>query len=239
MKTVTLLLSSAMLLSLLACNNEPAKQEEAKSDTTVATKPPEPAPFQPFKVIMIQHKVKDYSKWLTVYKADDSARMANGINQFVIGRDLADSNMVYVTDIISDVAKAKAFGSSAGLKAAMQKGGVISTPKVSFAELIRLDSSTIPQKERIMVAHHVKDFDAWLKVYDAEGKAARASNGMVDRAMARGVDDPNMVYLVFAITDMEKAKARGNSPEMKKIMEEAGVDSKPTITMYRIADVVK
>ena len=87
-----------------------------------------------------------------------------------------------------------------------------------------------------MITHKVKDFDAWLKVYDGEGMATRAAEGMVDRVIARGVDDPNMVHIVFAITDMTKAKAAITSEAKKKIMMSAGVDGPPTIEFYNMAD---
>ncbi len=84
-----------------------------------------------------------------------------------------------------------------------------------------------------MVTHKVKDFDAWLKVYDGEGKATRASQGMVDRVLARGIDDPNIVHIVFAVTDMAKAKAAISSEAKKKLMTSAGVEGPPTIEFYK------
>ena len=84
-----------------------------------------------------------------------------------------------------------------------------------------------------MVTHHVKDFASWLKAYDAEGPAARAANGMLDRALAQNADDPNTVTLLFAITDMAKVKAGIASPELKKVMTDAGADGPPTITFFK------
>jgi hypothetical protein len=86
-----------------------------------------------------------------------------------------------------------------------------------------------------MIKHKVKDFDAWLKVFDNEGMDARKSFGIIDRGLARGVDDPNMVYIVFAVENWEKANARFNSEELKKLMTEAGVEGSPTIIRYNIA----
>ena len=130
--------------------------------------------------------------------------------------------------------KAKAFATSPDLKEAMKKSGVVGAPTVDFMEVIRNDSSKIDQQERVLISHKVKDFAAWLKVYDEEGKAKRLENGLMDRALGRGVDDSNMVYIAFAITDMAKAKTRMNSPELKKLMTDAGVTGPPKIFMYRI-----
>jgi hypothetical protein len=94
------------------------------------------------------------------------------------------------------------------------------------------DTTSIPQQERVMVTHHVKDFDAWKKAYDADS-SRRTGAGLIQRGMTRGIDDPNMVGLLFAVTDLAKAKAAMTSPDMKKVMEAAGVDGPPTITWFK------
>jgi quinol monooxygenase YgiN len=185
---------------------------------------------------MVQHKVKNFAKWKSAYMAHDSMRQAYGISHFQIGRSMDDSNMVIVIDKITDVKKAKDFAASAGLKAAMQKAGVSGAPAISYSDVVRNDASVIDQKDRVMVAHKVKDFDAWLKVYDAEGMKSRMENGVIDRGLARDADDPNMIYIVFAIADMAKAKARIGSEELKKLMMDAGVEGAPKITYYRLVD---
>jgi hypothetical protein len=116
----------------------------------------------------------------------------------------------------------------------MKAAGVISQPGFSYAEIIRSNDSATEITNRVGIAHHVKDFSAWLKVFDVEGPATRAANGMIDSYIARSLVDSNMVYLSFVVTDMAKAKARGASPELKKLMNDAGVDSPPTIRWYRI-----
>jgi quinol monooxygenase YgiN len=240
MKKISVMLASVMMLFILSCNNAEEKKDEPKAaDTTATTETPAPKPFEPFKIMVVQHQVKSYAKFLEVYKGHDSMRLANGIHQYVLGRGIPDSNAIVVMTKTDDVAKAKVFGSSADLKAAMQKAGVAGKPTMALMEVVRLEPADIPQKDRVMVAHHVKDFDAWLKAFDADGKESRAAHGLIDRGIARGVDDPNMVYIVFAVSDMAKAKARSESPELKKLMEGAGVDSKPVRTMYTITDLIK
>ncbi|MBI1783158.1 MAG: hypothetical protein HYR66_17600 [Sphingobacteriales bacterium] len=236
MKQISALLSAAMLVTFFACNNSDPVKEQTKTtaDTTATTKPAEPPAFQPYTIVTVHHKVKDFDKWLSVYQADDSARKANGLTEIGIGRGLDNNNEITVAFKADDIQKAKDFTKSPGLKTAMQKAGVTGPPTISYLTVIRDDNSNIEQKERLMVAHHVKDFDAWLKVYDSEGKATRAANGLIDRGLARGVDDPNTVYVLFAVTDIGKAKARANSPELKKLMTDAGVDGPPTINFYKL-----
>lgn len=237
MKQILAFLSAAMLLTVTSCNNNKTAKEEPKTkggDTAASVKANEPPAFQPYTILMVQHKVKDYDKWLPVYQADESARTANGLTEMALGRGLDNKNEITVAFKAGDIQKAKDFTSSPALKEAMQKGGVTGAPVITYLNVIRDDNSPIEQKDRVMVAHHVKDFDAWLKVYDAEGKDARAANGMVDRGLARGIDDPNMVYVLFAVTDMAKAKARAGSPELKKLMTDAGVDGPPTVNFYTL-----
>ena len=195
-------------------------------------------PTSLFKSMVVRHPVKDYAKFKAVFMSKDSMHMAYGIHPIGVARGLQDSNMVMVIAKVDDVAKAKAFGASPELKTAMDSAGVTAAPTIDFVDVVRNDDSDIPQMERMMVKHHVKDFGAWLKVYDKEGKDTRASFGMIDRALCRGVDDSNMVYVVFAITDMAKATARGQSEELKKLMEEAGVDSAPEMFAYKF-DIYK
>ena len=109
-------------------------------------------------------------------------------------------------------------------------------PSFSYADVIRNEDSKIEIKDRVMVVHRVKDFDAWLKVFDQEGSTTRMGNGLIDRALARDADDANKIYIVFAISDMEKAKIRMNSDELKKLMTDAGVEGPPQFNFYRLID---
>jgi hypothetical protein len=237
MKRLPVMLAITMAVFLFSCNNEPAKEETKAADTAaaVAAPPAEIKPvFTPFKVIYIQHKVKNFATWEAAYYTHDSVRRAYGITHFIIGRDLRDSNLVYVADKMDDFEKAKTFSALPGLKTAMKAAGVISQPGFSYGEVVRSNDSATEITDRLGIAHHVKDFNAWLKAFDAEGPAVRAANGMIDGSIARSLVDSNMIYLTFVVTDMAKAKARGASPELKKIMTDAGVDSPPTMRWYRI-----
>jgi len=237
MKQILASLSAVMLLTFVSCNNnEPAKEETktTNADTASSAKVTEPPAFQPFTITMVRHKVKDFDKWLPLYEAHDSARKANGLTELGLGRGLDNSNEVTAVFKTDDLQKAKDFANSPGLKEAMQKSGVTGPPAISYLTVIRDDNSPIEQKDRLQVTHHVKDFDAWLKAFDSEGKETRAGYGLIDRGIARGVDDPNTVYVLFAVTDIAKAKARSGSPEMKKLMTDAGVDGSPTINFYKL-----
>ena len=237
MKKKSLILVAVFSAMLFSCNNSTQTDQTKAEDTTAATatEPAPPAVFTPFDIVRVQFRVKNYDKWYQGFLSRDSMRVANGIHKYVVDRGLnADSNMVMVVYKIDDIQKAKAFYGSPAFKAAVAKSGVISTPKLTYLHVIRNDTSNVPQDQRVSVTHHVKNFDAWLKVYDGEGKDTRAANGTVDRAVARGIEDTNVVSVVFVITDMAKAKARVASPELKKLMTDAGVDGPPEIVWYQV-----
>ena len=61
----------------------------------------------------------------------------------------------------------------------------------------------------------------------------RAKDGLQDGVLAQGIDDPNLVYLVFKITDLEQAKAALINPERKKLMQKSGVIGEPEIYFGR------
>jgi hypothetical protein len=54
--------------------------------------------------------------------------------------------------------------------------------------------------------------------------------------IGRGIDDPNMVTLVFAISDIDKAKALIKSEEQKKVMMDAGVEGVPEMFFYKLVE---
>ncbi|MEP7170484.1 MAG: hypothetical protein ABI855_14035 [Bacteroidota bacterium] len=241
MKKIQSILTAGMILFLASCGNKPTETAESVGVDTTATDTtamaaPSPPEFTPFNVMAVTHKVKDFAKFKEVYMAHDSMRHASGLTHFRMGRGMEDSNMVFVVNRIDDVAKAKEFAASPDLKEAMKRAGAAGPPTIAFTNIIRLDSSALDIKERVRVTHKVKDFDAWLKVYDGEGKDTRAANGIIDRSLSRGIDDPNVVTIVFAISDMAKAKARMNSPELKALMMGAGVEGPPTFFFYRMVD---
>jgi hypothetical protein len=237
MKRMPTMITISLIVLLFSCSSGPGKEEEKTTDTTAAVvaPPAEVKPvFTPFKVVIVQHRVKDFGKAEAEYFNRDSLRKTYGISHYVIGRDLKDSNTVFVVDKIEDLEKAKSFYAQPGAKDAMKKAGVSSPPGFTYAEFIRSNDSPLQFLDGVAVSHHVKDFDVWLKAYDSEGAATRSANGLIERGIARNLYDSNTVSVLFEVSDMAKAKARMSSPELKKIMTDAGVDSPPTIRWYKL-----
>ena len=225
----------AILFCAIGCN-APAKEAEAKKEAPKAVEAVVPAPFVPFKVMSVTQNVKDFDVWKKSYDEHESMRLASGLTKLAVCRDMDSPNKVYVFVKAADIQKAKDFAANKDLKEAMQKGGVVGIPTFLYVDIVRFEESPTTNKGRVRIGHKVKDYDIWLKAYDAEGKETRTKNGLIDRAVSRDISDPNMVYVTFAISDLAKAKARINDPALKKLMTDAGVIGAPVINFYTSVD---
>lgn len=238
MKTISTAIIALTMFTFTSCENnseitlEPIEKTVVKTTAPVAEETPF---FEPFEVMVIVHTVKDFDEWRKVFDANESAREASGLTLRALARGTDDPNKVFVVMNVSDMKKAKNFAASKSLKKVFQKGEVTSKPELVYANVVRLGKSPDEFKGRVRIGSKVKDFDAWLKVFDTEGKATRATYGLIDRAIARSIEDPNIVFLTFAVTDLEKVRARLKSPEYQKLMEEAGVINKQVIDFYTSA----
>jgi len=223
---------------MAACTNSGKKPTSTANteDNKMASVPAvKAADFKPFDVMEINHTVKDYASWKKGFDMDSVARKANGLGFIAMGKSLDNPNNISIAFSTADVQKAKAFAADPRLKDVMEKNGVTSKPDITYWHVIKanLDSK---EKNWVLITHKVKDFDAWMKVYDGEGTATRATYGLVDVVLARGIDDPNLVHIVFDINDMAKAKNRINDPALKKLMMDGGVEGEPKIEFYTMAE---
>jgi len=178
MKRIWWLILASSILIIFSCNNV---EDNKTADNEEAANGPDVIPDASFKIIILRHPVRDFAAWKTEYLAQDSMRQFFGFNHFLFGRDLDDSNMVMVIDKITDGEKAKIFTRVPEWRMTMLKAGVTGPPAIALADVVRNDDAKIEQKERLMVIHKVKDFNAWLNVYDGEGMKARKKYGLIDR----------------------------------------------------------
>ncbi len=231
----TLAIAASVLL--LSCNSGGDKKvSDTPVDTSTVKKDtvPAPVPSGPASIMTITHKVTNYAKWKLAYDEHDSARLAHGLHNYVIARGLGDSNMVMVALKMDDVTKAKEMGGSKELMDRMKKGGVTGPASIDYTEAVMDDTTAIQQTVRLMIKHKVKDWDAWKKAFD-DHKQARLDAGLTDRVVAHTAGDDHRVTLVFAVADVDKAKAFIKSKDLKDKMSQAGVDGPPSFFFYRIA----
>lgn len=239
---IAMLPGAAMAFLLVSCGGGGSKEKARTDSTTTAattgTTPAVAAPVNtivttPQNMVVVTHKVANFAKWQAAFEEHDSARLANGLHKYIIGRGLMDTNMVLVAMKADDIAKAKAFSKDPSLRKAMQKGGVTGAPVMSYVTATWQDTATINTNIRSNTTFSVKDFDAWQKSFET-GKTERTDNAITDRLIGHDVDNNKKVALVTAITDTAKAFAYYKSDALKKRREAGGVIGTPARFLYKI-----
>jgi hypothetical protein len=80
----------------------------------------------------------------------------------------------------------------------------------------------------VLVRHKVEDFGKWKPIYDGH-QEARAAAGLQELHLWHNIDDPNDIFLLFEVADVEEAKAFARSSDLKERMRDAGVMGAPDI----------
>ena len=80
--------------------------------------------------MFVRHEVTEYAAWRKGYDAFDAARRKLGVSGQAVYQSVDNPNDVTVTHDFKTADKAKAFMTSAELKAAMEKAGVKGTPQI-------------------------------------------------------------------------------------------------------------
>jgi len=232
------LLIYSMICLLASCSGGGTENKTSTDTTAVDTTKTVVAPkvttiTTPVNMLVVTHKVSNYAKWKVAYDAHDSARLANGIHSYVIGRGFKDSNMIMVALKVDDTVKAKAFAKDPGLKKAMQKGGVMGMPTLTLTTMLFQDTATISSDLRSRTTFMVKDWAAWQKSFE-EGNQERMDNGITTRAYGHNSDNDKKVVLVTAVLDTAKAFAYYKSDMLKKRRAASGVVGEPVRFLYRV-----
>ena len=250
----SIFLTTPLLAVVLFCTGSCGGQNEKTStdstastmttaDTsTTMTTPAANAPSSPTSTVtntpqnmmVVRHKVANFNKWEMSYEAHDSMRMASGVHNYVIGRGVKDSNMVLVATKLDDLTKAKAFAKNPSLKQAMQKGGVMGTPRMEFTTMTFQDTANINTDLRSRTTFMVKDWATWQRVFDST-RQIRLDNGLMDRAYGHDADNNHKVTVVVAVADTAKAYAFWKSDQLKKIQAASGLTTPPERFIYRVA----
>ena len=85
-------------------------------------------------MLVIRHKVKDYSKWRPEFDRHVTAQKSAGLTNPRVFRSSDDPNEVVIFFNANDTAKAKDFVASLDLKSTMAKAGVVDSPTFYFLE---------------------------------------------------------------------------------------------------------
>jgi len=88
---------------------------------------------------------------------------------------------------------------------------------------------------KVIVQHHVSDYDRWYPVFTEHG-AVRRQHGATGHSIYREATDPNTVVIVNEFATLEGAKAFAQDPSLPEVMQRAGVDGAPQIWMVNEAE---
>jgi hypothetical protein len=94
----------------------------------------------------------------------------------------------------------------------------------------------VPLMTKVIIAHHVADYDRWLPVFLAHGDARRAA-GATGHAVCRDPKDPNSVVIVNDFATLEGAIAFTQDASLPGAMAAGGVEGAPTVYVVSESDV--
>ncbi len=80
----------------------------------------------------------------------------------------------------------------------------------------------------IILKHKVENYKKWKPYYDKDVKR-RQQAGLKEIICGRDTEEPNRVYMIFESNDPTGVQNMLKDPELKEVMEEAGVLEKPEL----------
>ena len=84
--------------------------------------------------LIVQHTVRDYDAWKAVFDEHQAVRTRHGAIGHLLYRGADDPNEVTIVNHFPSREQAEAFAADPSLKEAMELGGVISEPRITWAE---------------------------------------------------------------------------------------------------------
>lgn len=85
-------------------------------------------------IVIVQHKVRDYDTWKSVFDEHQAVRTRHGATGHELYRGLEDPNEVTIVNQFPSKEQAEAFAADPSLKEAMERGGVVSEPRITWAQ---------------------------------------------------------------------------------------------------------
>ena len=85
-------------------------------------------------IVIVQHKVRDYDAWKSVFDEHQAVRTRHGATGHELYRGLEDPNEVTIVNQFPSKEQAEAFAADPSLKEAMERGGVVNEPRITWAQ---------------------------------------------------------------------------------------------------------
>jgi hypothetical protein len=224
-KLLTLAFALSLFLLLIGCSGE---NKTHQSENSAAFDSVKVSQYSGNTAIAVTHSVKDYDEWLKVYTdvSDPDSRLS-------VYASPDDANLITVFELTKSHTDAKNAFDSDDRKKAMEQAGVSSPPLFHYYDVKYRVTDKTDKIYRVGVTHAVTNYDQWKKVFD-EDEPIRREAGLELRAISTNADDPNIVNIMFATNDVDKAKDLINSTDLKKRMAEGGVRSEPELTVLKV-----
>ncbi len=87
----------------------------------------------------------------------------------------------------------------------------------------------------VLVRHKVKDYAAWKAVFDS-GAETQHAGGVRTYQVLHPDDDPNDLLVLHEWDSLDNARAMLGNPELRKMMEQAGVIGEPEVLFLKEHD---
>ena len=88
----------------------------------------------------------------------------------------------------------------------------------------------------LLIRHKVADYAKWKHAFDEHG-AKRQAGGSKGGRLFRNADNPDEVVVLLEWDDLGNARQFSQSPDLKQVMQQAGVTDQPD--MYFLDEVDK
>jgi hypothetical protein len=87
----------------------------------------------------------------------------------------------------------------------------------------------------LIVRHPVQDYSSWREVYDGPAVAAlHSKHGVSNARVARGAQDTGDVLVSHDFESVAAAEAFAADPDLKSVMDTAGVAGAPRIEIFEL-----
>jgi quinol monooxygenase YgiN len=106
-------------------------------------------------------------------------------------------------------------------------------PGPGTAECCPVIQQQSPLLQHVLILHHVADYAAWKKVFDAAAGIRKAAGERTWQVLHLQ-NDPNRIVHFSTWTSHEAARAFFESPELVRIRAEAGVESPEFIYLQEL-----
>ncbi|HEX2733666.1 MAG TPA: hypothetical protein VHM70_18780 [Polyangiaceae bacterium] len=186
----------------------------------------------PEAAVVVSHEVADFDAWRSAFEGHAPARRKAGILASHYNRSLDNPNLVIVYLAAASHDVIERFMANPELKATMQRAGVTSVPRV--LAVTPLEDLTLKTKPLVgaVIRHRVGDYGQWKKAFDAHG-AARSQAGILGHAVNCLADDKSMLVVYVQAESVDTLRKFVSNPELKSVMQQAGVVGAPEIAFVQ------